>query len=128
MAVRGQISQYQFGEKPQVHSKNHPCIILDVSLPATLGQASQGTVIGIEKATGNFVIYDPTAVDATTGEPLQEPYGVLIEDIDTAENTLAKVLVFGVVYRDAVNVNGSAPSADDEKALRSLNIYVVDRT
>ncbi len=128
MAVIGQIGKHTFGELPQVHSKNHPCIILDVSLPATLGQVAQGTVIGIEKATGNFVIYDPNAVDATTGEPLHEPYGVLIEDIDTAQNTLAKVLVFGVVYRDAINVNGNAPTATDEANLRALNIYVVDRT
>ena len=127
MAVSGQIGQHTFGELPQVHSKNHPCIILDVSLPSTLGQLSRGTVIGIEKATGNFVVYNPSAVDATTGEPLHEMYGVLLEDTDTAMNTLGKVLVFGVVYRDAINVNGSAPTASDEANLRALNIYVVDR-
>ena len=126
MAVSGQIGSYSFGEKPQVHSKNHPCIILDVSLPNTLGQIAQGTVIGVDTTSGDFVVYDPTAVDAN-GNPIHEPYGVLTEDIDTAQNTLAKILVFGVVYRDAINVNDGPPSADDEKALRNLNIYVVDR-
>lgn len=128
MAVSGQIGQYQFGEKPQVYSSNHPYIILRVSLPETLGQIPRGTVIGVEKATGNFVVYDPAAVDNATGEPLHEPYGVLVEDVDTGKATTAGLLVLGVVYRDAVNVNGSAPTADDEKALRALNIYVVNRT
>ncbi len=127
MAVIGQIGKHTFGELPQVHSKNHPCIILDVSLPSNLGQITQGTVIGIDTTNGNFVVYDPNAVDANNN-PIHEPYGVLIEDIDTAQNTLAKVLVFGVVYRDAINVNGNAPTATDEANLRALNIYVVDRT
>ena len=51
MAVSGQIGSYSFGEKPQVHSKNHPCIILDVALPNTLGQIAQGTVIGVDTDT-----------------------------------------------------------------------------
>jgi len=82
-----------------------------------------------ENTTVLFVnAFDPNVHVDANGNPLHEPYGILVEDVDTAQNTLGKILVFGVVYRDAINVNGSAPSADDEKALRNLNIYVVDRT
>ena len=126
--MQGTIGQYQFGEKPKVFSDNYPNIVLSVQVPNTLGQVSAGTVIGIEIATGNFVVYDPTAVDATTGEPLHKPYGVLVEDLDTTKSTHARILVLGVVYEDAINVNGNPPASADKDALMGLNIYVVDRT
>ena len=52
----------------------------------------------------------------------------MVEDYSPERATSAKVLVMGVVYRDAVKVNGSEPSDADIEALRTLNIYVVNRT
>ena len=118
--MQGEIAKYQFGEKPKVFSNNHPKIILDVQVPNTLGQVSAGTVIG-KDTNGSFVVYDPNA----TG---QEPYGVLVEDLDTTKSTLAKILVFGVVYEDVINVKGNPPASADKEALRALNIYVIERT
>jgi len=116
----GEIGKYQFGEKPRVFSDNHPKIILNVQVPTALGQVPQGTVIG-KDSNGSFVVYDPNA----TG---QEPYGVLVEDLDTSKSTLARILVFGVVYEDAINVKGNPPASSDKEALRALNIYVIERT
>ncbi len=125
--MQGMISQWSFGEKPKVFSYNHPKIILDVQVPPSLGQVSAGTVIGKDATTGSFVLYDPNATDAN-GNPIHEPYGVLVEDLDTSKSTLARVLVFGVVYEDAVNVKGNPPASTDKEALRALNIYVIQRT
>ena len=125
--MQGEIAKYQFGEKPKVFSDNHPKIILDVQVPNTLGQVSAGTVIGIDTTNGSFVVYDPNATDAN-GNPIHEPYGVLVEDLDTSKTTLARILVLGVVYEDAINVKGNPPASSEKEALRALNIYVVKRT
>ncbi len=122
----GEIGKYQFGEKSKVFSDNYPNIILNIQVPATLGQVSAGTVIGVDTTNGSFVVYDPNAKDAN-GNPIHEPYGVLVEDLDTSNSTLARVLVFGVVYEDAINVKGNPPASADKEALRALNIYVIER-
>ena len=122
----GEIGKYQFGEKPKVFSDNYPNIILNIQVPQNLGQISAGTVIGVDTSTGSFVVYDPNAKDAN-GNPVHTPYGVLVEDLDTSASTLARVLVFGVVYEDAINVKGNPPASSDKEALRALNIYVIER-
>jgi len=124
--MKGEIGRYQFEEKPKVFSDNHPNIILNIQVPATLGQISAGTVIGVDTTNGSFVVYDPSAVDAN-GNPIHKPYGVIVEDLDTSNSTLARVLVFGVVYEDAINVKGNPPTSEDKEALRALNIYVIER-
>jgi len=120
MAVVGKIAEFTYGDRNDVYSTNHPRIVLDVLLPEGLGKVERGTVIGID-GSGNFVVYDPSNAE-------HKPYGVLVEDYDPERSTSAKVLVFGVVYKDAVKVNGSEPSSADLEALRGLNIYAVNRT
>jgi len=126
MAVQGKIAEFTYGERNDVYSHNHPAIVLDVNLSNITSAVERGTVIGVDGG-GNFVVYDPSATDSN-GNQLHKPYGVLIEDYFPERATSAKVLVMGVVYRDAVKVNGSEPSDRDVEALRALNIYVVNRT
>jgi len=120
MAVVGKIAEFTYGDRNDIYSTNHPRVVLDVLLPEGLGKVERGTVIGID-ANGNFVVYDPS-------NEQHKPYGVLVEDYDPERATSAKVLVTGVVYKDAVKVKGSEPSSADIEALRGLNIYVVNRT
>jgi len=126
MAVVGKIAEFTYGDRNDVYSTNHPRVVLDVLLPEGLGKVERGTVIGVDTG-GDFVVYDPEAKDAN-GNPIHKPYGVLIEDYDPERSTSAKVLVLGVVYKDAVKVNGNQPSSTDIESLRELNIYVVSRT
>ncbi len=120
MAVRGKIAELTYGDRNDVYSTNHLKVVLDVLLPEGLGKVERGTVIGVD-GSGNFVIYDPSNSE-------HKPYGVLVEDYNPERSTFAKVLVMGVVYRDAVKVKGSGPSNTDIGALRGLNVYVVNRT
>jgi len=119
MAVKGQIAQFSYGDRNDVYSENHPKVVLDVLLPEGMGSLERGTVIGVD-GSGDFVVYDPSNSE-------HKPYGVLIEDYDPQKSTSAKVLVMGVVYKDAVKVNGAEPSNADIEALRGLNIYVINR-
>ena len=126
MAVKGQIAQFSYGDRNDVFSTNCPYIVLDVNLSDIASAVDRGTVIGKDN-NGAFVVYDPSATDSN-GNSIHTPYGVLIEDYDPQKSTSAKVLVMGVVYKDAVKVNGAEPSNADIEALRGLNIYVINRT
>ena len=126
MAVQGKIAEFTYGDRNDVYSHNHPAIVLDVNLSEITSAVERGTVIGVD-GSGNFVVYDPSVTDSN-GNQLHKPYGVLVEDYSSEGSTSAKVLVMGVVYKDAVKVNGSEPSDADIEALRDLNIYVVNRT
>ena len=126
MAVIGKIAEFTYGDKNDVYSRNHPAIVLDVNLSDITSAVERGTVIG-KDSNGAFVVYDPNATDSN-GNQLHKPYGVLVEDYSPERATSAKVLVLGVVYKDAVKVNGSEPSDADIEVLRALNIYAVNRT
>lgn len=120
MAVQGKIAEFTYGDRNDVYSHNHPAIVLDVNLSNITSAVESGTVIGVD-GSGNFVVYDPTNSE-------HKPYGVLVEDYSPERATSVKVLVMGVVYKDAVKVNGSEPSDADIEALRGLNIYAINRT
>lgn len=81
-----------------------------VTLAAAQGELKKGTII---TAAGK---------KAVTGDA---PYGILADDVDATEETVAEVFLDGTYSRETVEAaTGFTLAAADIAALRDANIYV----
>ena len=119
MAVSANIGVYQpYQPEDTVVSGHHSPIYKTKKVKTGQGVLDAGLIVAVD-SNGEVVPYDPAGT-----APVNEPVGVLVERCDTSKEDAAVVLVHGTVFRDRLKkADGSALTADDEKALEAIGIY-----
>ena len=102
-----------------VVTNHHSGITVAMAALADNGTLPEGEILA-KDADGKVVAYDPAGV-----APLNVAVGVLIEELDTAEDDAALVLKHGTVRREALKVGADAADADDVAALEAIGIYAM---
>ncbi len=125
MPVNGKIGEVNVKEVQVVADVEHEPVILTKNLLSGQGVLEAGSIIGKDLSTGDLVFYDPTAVDSTTGNPIQEPIGVLANLVDTDRQTLANIIVHGVVLQNALKVKAGTIDTAVLDALEAKTIWVI---
>ncbi len=123
MPVNGKIGEVNIKEVQVVADVEHEPVILTKNLLSGQGVLEAGSIIGKDLNTGDLVFYDPTATDATTGNPTQEPIGVLANLVDTDRQTLANIIVHGVVLKNALKVKAGTVDTAVLEALEAKTIW-----
>ncbi len=125
MGVNGKIGEITVNEVQVIADVAHKPVIVTKNLSAGQGVLEAGCIIGKDLNTGDLVFYDPTATDATTGNPTQEPIGVLANLVDTDRQTLANIIVHGVVLKNALKVKAGTVDTAVLDALEAKTIWVI---
>ncbi|MEW5833044.1 MAG: head decoration protein [Campylobacterota bacterium] len=111
-----------FDDKPII-DRTHPGVVVAGSFAAAQGLLPKGLIVALDGA-GAYVPYDPAATDTT-----KVPKGVLVEEIDTAETTVAGVVRHGTVVAENLLVGDAtataAAAAADISALADITIYAI---
>lgn len=123
MGVNGKIGEITVNEVQVIADVAHKPVIVTKNLLAGQGVLEAGCIIGKDLNTGDLVFYDPTAVDSTTGNPTQEPIGVLANLVDTDRQTLANIIVHGVVLKNALKVKAGTIDTAVLEALEAKTIW-----
>lgn len=103
----------------QVVDLTHPPVIVGCTFAAGSDVFEAGTIVA-KDANGAYVAYDASASDTT-----KTPVGVLDEKIDTAKQTVARVLLHGTVIRDRVVTAAGAATQEDIDALATAGVYAL---
>ncbi len=125
MPVNGKIGEVNVKEVQVVADVEHKPVIVTKNLLSGQGVLEAGSIIGKDLSTGNLVFYDPTAVDSTTGNKTQEPIGVLANLVDTDRQTLANIIVHGVVLKNALKVKAGTIDTAVLEALEAKTIWTI---
>ncbi len=125
MPVNGKIGEVNIKEVQVVADVEHKPVIVTKNLLLGQGVLEAGSIIGKDLSTSDLVFYDPTAVDSTTGNPTQEPIGVLANLVDTDRQTLANIIVHGVVLKNALKVKAGTIDTAVLEALEAKTIWVI---
>ena len=123
MPVNGKIGEVNIKEVQVVADVEHKPVIVTKNLLLGQGVLEAGSIIGKDLSTSDLVFYDPTAVDSTTGNPTQEPIGVLANLVDTDRQTLANIIVHGVVLKNALKVKAGTVDTAVLEALEAKTIW-----
>jgi hypothetical protein len=116
MTVKANIGTYT-PPKPEnavYTEERHPAIILSKPVKGGQGVLEKGTIVSVD-GNGLIVPYDGS----------KSPVGVLVERTDTDKETVANVLVHGVVFRERLVVKDGSVTADDLKKLADIGIYSI---
>lgn len=124
MPVNGKIGEVNVKEVQIAADIEHKPVILTKQLAANQGVLEAGSIIGKDTSTGDLVFYDPTAVDGS-GNPVQEPIGVLANLIDTDRQTLANIIVHGVVLKESLKVKAGSIDSTVLDALEAKTIWTI---
>ncbi|WP_457640491.1 head decoration protein [Persephonella sp.] len=124
MPVNGKIGEINIKEVQVVADVEHKPVILTKNLKTGQGVLEAGSIIGKDLSTGDLVFYDPTAVDGS-GNPTQEPIGVLANLVDTDRQTLANIVVHGVVLQKFLQVKAGTINSDVLNALEVKTIWAI---
>jgi hypothetical protein len=114
--INGVVGTQNFTTKTVV-TDAHPAVIKSVEMLADNGAFEAGTIMA-KNGADKCVAFDPVAVDGT-----QNPIGVLVNDIDTAVDTIGDIVVHGTVLRKAL-MTGSTVSTDAEAATLESNLDI----
>ena len=124
MPVNGKIGEVNIKEVQVVADVEHKPVILTKNLKAGQGVLEAGSIIAKDLSTGDLVFYDPTAVDSSNN-PTQEPIGVLANLVDTDRQTLANIIVHGVVLQNALKVKAGTVDTSVLDALETKTIWTI---
>jgi len=124
MSYNANLNTYTFERVEQLIDKGFPCNIESYPIAMGNGELKKGTVVAFNSA-GAVVEYDPDGED-----PVNKPFGVLANNVDTDNQDVAPVIVFGRLHRKAMLVKGE-PISDElfaslRREFRSLGIYIAD--
>lgn len=103
----------------RVVTDHHPGITVPMTALADNGKLPEGELVA-KDANGKIVAYDPEGLLT-----LKVVVGVLLEELDTAEDDTALVLKHGTVRREALKVAAAAASDADVAALAAIGIYAM---
>lgn len=106
----------------RVATDHHPGITVSMTALADNGTLPEGELVA-KDADGLIVAYDPDGTGETAS--LAMVVGVLLEELDTAEDDTALVLRHGTVRREALKVAAAAAGDDDVAALAAIGIYAM---
>lgn len=110
-------------EDKQILDRTHPGVILAVVFASAIGILPKGLIVA-KNGAGLYVPYDPAAIDGT-----QNPVAVLVEEIDTADSTVAGVIRHGTVVAENLLVGDAtatvAASVSDIALLADITIYAI---
>ncbi len=108
---------HQIGEEKLVVDFSHPPVMLSMKVKTGQGVLPAGLIVARD-SNDDIVPYDPAGT-----APVNEPVGVLYTRCDTENESIAVVVVHGVVVKDSLLVGENAPSDSDLKALMDKGIY-----
>ncbi|WP_163328826.1 head decoration protein [Desulfurobacterium thermolithotrophum] len=117
MPVDGKIGTVSIKEEQIIADSPHKPVIVTKELKSGQGTLPAGSIIARDMTTGKLVLYDPAAKDGD-GNPTQEIVGVLTTIVDTDRQTLAPLIVHGVVIAKFLKV--AEGSTVDEVVLSNL--------
>jgi len=117
MPVNGKIGTVSIKEEQIIADSPHKPVIVTKELKSGQGTLPAGSIIAKDTTTEELVLYNPAAKD-DEGNPTQEIVGVLTTITDTDRQTLAPLLVHGVVIAKSLKV--AEGSTVDEVVLSNL--------
>jgi len=124
MPVDGKIGEISIKEVQVIADVEHKSVIVTKRLKPNQGVLEAGSIIGKDLSTGDLLFYNPTATD-DTGNPTQEPIGVLVNLVNTDKQTLANIIVHGVVLKNALKVKAGNVDTAVLDALEAKTIWTI---
>ncbi len=118
MTLKGDLGSLSYTREP-IYSNVHPPIILTMEALADNGTLPRGLWVA-KDSNGKIVAYDPAGAD-----PVNAPVGILVEDVDTTENTAAQVLVHGIVVASKTFINPTAKNTPADTDWAKFNYRIV---
>ncbi len=114
-AVQGKI---ELKATPIVHGA-HPAVVVSTQFKASNGEIKAGAIIALNSSS-EALLYERGGTS-----PINAIHGVLIEDVNTAKQTVGRVLIHGAVVSKKVLHKTSAATSADFTALRAAGIYAL---
>lgn len=118
MAYNATLGTQTFADR-QIIDQTHPPVILSLKTKANNGVLTAGLIVA-KDANGDLVAYDPAGLS-----PINAPVAVVTITCDTAQESMAAVLVHGTVVAANLLTGANPAGATDLAALRDIGVYAI---